>query len=83
MLRRGRRARNPGVREPTLSAAWLVDRDHFQDGPAPPTSGNLFEPMPQWTAVSALLGAAPHPNTGRAPCASQELESAIRSQLHA
>jgi NAD(P)-dependent dehydrogenase (short-subunit alcohol dehydrogenase family) len=28
-----------------------VEVDHFQDRPAEPTSGNLFEPMPQWSSV--------------------------------
>lgn len=40
----------PGLTERT--AATMVDREHLQDVPAPPTSGNLFEPMPQWTTVS-------------------------------
>lgn len=33
-------------------AARQVARNHFQDRPAPPSAGNLFEPMPEWAAVS-------------------------------
>jgi NAD(P)-dependent dehydrogenase (short-subunit alcohol dehydrogenase family) len=33
-------------------AARLIDRDHFQDRPAPPTAGSLFEPMQEGTGVS-------------------------------
>ena len=40
----------PGLAEGIL--ARQVERDHFQDQPAPPTTGNLFEPLPQWTGVS-------------------------------
>jgi NAD(P)-dependent dehydrogenase (short-subunit alcohol dehydrogenase family) len=40
----------PGLTERT--AATMVDQQHLQDTPAPPTSGNLFEPMSQWTTVS-------------------------------
>ena len=29
-----------------------VDRDQFEDVPAPPSDGNLFEPVPEGTAVS-------------------------------
>lgn len=34
------------------AAARVIDLDHFQDRAAPPTVGNLFEPMPEWTGVS-------------------------------
>lgn len=40
----------PGLAERIL--ARQVEKDHFQDAPAPPSPGNLFEPMPQWTGVS-------------------------------
>ncbi len=33
-------------------AARQIDTDHFQDEPASPTSGNLFEPVPEGTGVS-------------------------------
>jgi NAD(P)-dependent dehydrogenase (short-subunit alcohol dehydrogenase family) len=33
-------------------AARLIDRDHFQDQPAPPNAGSLFEPMQEGTGVS-------------------------------
>ncbi len=33
-------------------AARQIDRDHFQDKPAPSTSGNLFEPVPEGSEVS-------------------------------
>ena len=33
-------------------AARQIDRDHFQDKPAPSTSGNLFEPVVDGTGVS-------------------------------
>ncbi len=33
-------------------AARQIDKDHFQDKPAPSTSGNLFEPVPEGTEVS-------------------------------
>jgi len=33
-------------------AARMIDRDHFQDRPAPPGAGNLFDPMPEGTGVS-------------------------------
>lgn len=29
-----------------------VEREHFQDKPAPPSAGNLYEPMDEWTSVS-------------------------------
>lgn len=35
---------------------WVMarqgEKDRFIDLPSPPTAGNLFEPMPQWTGVS-------------------------------
>jgi hypothetical protein len=34
------------------SIAMQVEKDHFQDLPAPPTQGNLFRPMPEWAKVS-------------------------------
>ena len=34
------------------SAARLIDRDHFQDLPAPPNAGSLFEPMREGSGVS-------------------------------
>jgi short-subunit dehydrogenase len=40
----------PGMSERQM--ARRVDQKHFQDRPAPPTPGNLFEPMPQWNSVS-------------------------------
>ncbi len=33
-------------------AARMIGKDHFQDRPSPPSAGNLFEPMPEWTGVS-------------------------------
>src|SRR5438132_13698846 len=39
----------PGLAERVVAAK--VERDHFQDRPAEPTSGNLFEPMPGWASV--------------------------------
>ena len=33
-------------------AARLIDRDHFQDLPAPPNAGSLFDPMQEGTGVS-------------------------------
>ncbi len=33
-------------------AARMIDRDHFQDSPASPGPGNLFEPMEEGTGVS-------------------------------
>jgi short-subunit dehydrogenase len=33
-------------------AARLIDRDHFQDRPAAPSAGSLFEPMQEGTGVS-------------------------------
>lgn len=33
-------------------AARLIDKDHFQNEPAPPTSGNLFEPVQEGSGVS-------------------------------
>jgi short-subunit dehydrogenase len=33
-------------------AARVIERDHFQPKSAPPTEGNLFQPMPQFTSVS-------------------------------
>jgi NAD(P)-dependent dehydrogenase (short-subunit alcohol dehydrogenase family) len=32
-------------------AARIVEKKHFQERPIPPTSGNLFEPMPQYASV--------------------------------
>ena len=32
--------------------AAQVERDHFQDTPAPASAGNVFEPTPEWTSVS-------------------------------
>ncbi|AUX47000.1 short-chain dehydrogenase [Sorangium cellulosum] len=32
--------------------ARQVEKKHFQDRSEPPTAGNLFEPMPQWSGVS-------------------------------
>ncbi|MBI4497432.1 MAG: SDR family oxidoreductase [Chloroflexi bacterium] len=40
----------PGLAERLL--ARQVDRSHFQERSAPPTPGNLFRPMPEWTSVS-------------------------------
>jgi NAD(P)-dependent dehydrogenase (short-subunit alcohol dehydrogenase family) len=40
----------PGMTEAML--ARQVNKDHFRDQPADPTTGNLFEPMPHWTGVS-------------------------------
>ncbi|MDQ4105775.1 MAG: SDR family oxidoreductase [Actinomycetota bacterium] len=34
------------------SAARLIDRDHFQDHPASPGPGNVFEPMEAWSGTS-------------------------------
>ena len=34
------------------SAARVIDRDHFQDLPAPPNPGSLFEPMQEGSGVS-------------------------------
>ncbi len=31
--------------------ARKVERDHFDDHSAPPTTGNLYEPMPEWAGV--------------------------------
>lgn len=40
----------PGLYE--RLASKQVEMDHFQDTPAQPTAGNLFEPLPYWTDVS-------------------------------
>ena len=40
----------PGMAERMI--ARQVEKDHFQDAPAPPTAGNVFAPMPEWTGVS-------------------------------
>jgi NAD(P)-dependent dehydrogenase (short-subunit alcohol dehydrogenase family) len=40
----------PGLTERMLAS--MVDRNHFQDRPAPPSAGNLFEPMDGRHAVS-------------------------------
>jgi NAD(P)-dependent dehydrogenase (short-subunit alcohol dehydrogenase family) len=40
----------PGAAE--RGAGRKVERDHFQDTGAPPSSGNLFEPLPEWASVS-------------------------------
>jgi NAD(P)-dependent dehydrogenase (short-subunit alcohol dehydrogenase family) len=32
-------------------AATIVDKEHLGDTPAAPTSGNLFEPVPEWNSV--------------------------------
>ncbi len=50
----------PGLYE--RMAAKQIDQDHFADKPAPPSEGNLFEPMPEYTSVS---GGWPH--TGEMP----------------
>lgn len=34
------------------AAARLVDRDHFQDRPAAPGPGNVFEPIEEWNGTS-------------------------------
>jgi short-subunit dehydrogenase len=39
----------PGLTERML--ARKVERDHFQKRSAPPTQGNLFAPMSEWTSV--------------------------------
>lgn len=49
MLKLTRRL-TPGLAERML--ARQVEHDHFQDQPAPPTEGNLFQPMPQYTGIS-------------------------------
>lgn len=51
-------------------SAWKVERDHFQSRPASPTSGNLFEPMPQWTGISGGWKPASSPARGRTMLAS-------------
>ncbi len=40
----------PGLTERAL--ATTIDRQHLQDVPAPPTPGNILEPMPEGTGVS-------------------------------
>ena len=41
----------PGLTERLLAST--VDKQHFyQDQPAPPAAGNIFEPAPEWTSVS-------------------------------
>ncbi|HLI75766.1 MAG TPA: SDR family oxidoreductase [Acidobacteriaceae bacterium] len=42
----------------TLAPGWVerqiaskVEHEHFQEGPAVPTPGNLFEPMPHWARI--------------------------------
>jgi NAD(P)-dependent dehydrogenase (short-subunit alcohol dehydrogenase family) len=40
----------PGLTERMV--ATMVDRQHLADEPAPPTPGNVLEPMEQWTGVS-------------------------------
>ena len=41
----------PGMTERMF--ATMVQKEHLdQKRPAPPTAGNLFEPMPEWTSVS-------------------------------
>jgi short-subunit dehydrogenase len=37
-------------------AARQVRKDHFTDAPAAPGSGNLFDPMPQYTGISGGWG---------------------------
>jgi short-subunit dehydrogenase len=44
----------PGMTEKGL--ARQVDQNHFQDRPALPTDGNLFEPMESWNAVHGGWG---------------------------
>jgi short-subunit dehydrogenase len=39
----------PGMTERV--AATMTHRDHFTDKPEPPTTGNLYEPMPGWNEV--------------------------------
>jgi NAD(P)-dependent dehydrogenase (short-subunit alcohol dehydrogenase family) len=41
---------SPGTTERVV--ATMVDRQHFDDAPAPSSSGNLFEPMMEHTGVS-------------------------------
>ncbi|HET6518580.1 MAG TPA: hypothetical protein VFG47_02010 [Geminicoccaceae bacterium] len=45
----------PGLTERML--AGLVERDHLRDRPAPPSPGNVLEPMPGWTGVHGGWGA--------------------------
>ena len=33
-------------------AARKIEKEHFQDKPAPPNEGNLFAPMPQYASIS-------------------------------
>lgn len=53
----------PSLTERAMAA--LVERDHFQDRSAPPTMGNLFEPMPEWTSVSGGWKVGPRLPLGR------------------
>ncbi|MFD1911046.1 SDR family oxidoreductase [Halodurantibacterium flavum] len=40
----------PGLTERLMSR--MVDRNHLRDTPAPPSAGNILDPMPEWTGVS-------------------------------
>ncbi len=52
----------PGMTERMM--AKMVDRDHLQDRPAPPSPGNLFEPMPGWAGVRGGWGGRPEGMNG-------------------
>ncbi len=58
-LLRKQRLSTPGLTE--RANARLVHRDHFQNRPAPPTSGNVNEPLPDWSSVSGGWEASPAP----------------------
>jgi short-subunit dehydrogenase len=48
------RTMNPGGFD--RIAAKAVREDHFADKPAPPTPGNLWDPMPEYTGISGGWG---------------------------
>jgi short-subunit dehydrogenase len=45
--------------------ARLVDHDHFEQRSAEPSSGNLYEPMLEWTSVSGQWPSSPRPPVRR------------------
>lgn len=51
---------------------WNVEREHFRDEPLEPTTGNVYQPMPEWTGVTggwkdgdpSPKGSGPAPTAG-------------------
>jgi short-subunit dehydrogenase len=52
----------PGLTERLMGR--MVERKHLQDHPAPPTAGNVLQPMAEWTGISGNWRDEP-PDTGR------------------